>query len=137
MRPISGYPVVKVGTTREARDRARAAKAALPKPRETKIVRACLDLLLAHPKIAMAWRCNTGGMKNPAGRYVKFGFTGQPDIMAVRKGSGRLVSIEVKKPGEKPSDAQYVFLDSLIEAGGFGCWVTSVDELAAVLGVMP
>ena len=35
MRPISGYPVVRVGTTREARDRARAAKAALPKLRET------------------------------------------------------------------------------------------------------
>src|SRR3990167_7481038 len=38
---------------------------------EARVLRACMDVLEAHPYVAMWWRQNTGSMKI-AGRFVKF-----------------------------------------------------------------
>ena len=100
---------------------------------ESAVLKACLELLQHHPKVAMVWRANTGAMKNPAGQYVKFGFTGQPDIMGVLKGSGRFICVETKAPGKQPSIAQASFLISVQIAGGIGYWTDDAAKLAKYL----
>ena len=106
------------------------AKRAL-KPTESQVLKACLDLLAYHPKIAFAYRQNTGAVKIDK-RYVKFGTRGQPDIVGMLKG-GRYLAVEVKRPGKAPTAEQNAFLYAINKDGGFGCWVDSVERLAKLL----
>jgi hypothetical protein len=112
------------------------AKPRVPFPRETEVLSACLKLLAVHPACAFAFRANSGGMKTEAGQYVKFGFRGMPDILGCLKG-GRLLAVEVKRPGKSPTADQNAFLFAVNQAGGFGCWTDSVDKLAALLDKLP
>jgi hypothetical protein len=66
-----------------------------PKPfklSERMVQNACLDLLEASPKVAFAWRQNTGAVKI-AKRFVRFSFKGCSDIL------GMLVRWEVLRGG--------------------------------------
>ena len=112
-----------------------AMKRKLPRPKsapESAILKACLQLLQYHPRVGIAWRANAGAMKI-GDRYVKFGFVGQPDIMAVLKPSGRFLAVEVKRKGKLPTAAQEEFLQSVLKAGGSAIWVTDAAQLAAHL----
>ena len=106
--------------------------AASLRPLEKDILDACLDFLRLHPKVAFAYRNNTGMMKATDAhghtRYVKFGPVGSPDIVGMLKG-GRALYCEVKRPNNLPSDEQEAFLAAVTKGGGLGCWVTSVEQL--------
>lgn len=119
-------------------------KACLP-VRETDIVSACLDYLVA--RRILCWRINSGavhGTYKGKDRYVQFvrfpDERGLPDEMkksmadigAVLPG-GTYVAIEVKRPGEKATIKQNNFLDEVTRFGGIGVVVTSADELARVI----
>ena len=104
-----------------------ASKVKVP---ESAVLKACLDLLQHHPKVAMVWRANAGAMKNPNGQYVTFGFVGQPDILGCLKDSGRLIAIECKAPGKQPTVAQASFLCRVQIAGGIGYWTDDAAKLA-------
>lgn len=93
--------------------------------KETAIQKDVLDLLRKHPKVAWAHRFNSaaGQLMYPDGkssRFMRFGFPGMADIMGQLRGSGRFLAIEVKRPGEKPTDDQIAFLDAVNGAGGVG-----------------
>lgn len=68
------------------------------------------------------WRNNSGAYKDEE-RFVRYGFKGSPDFLAVfpgdknGQGKGRLWCIEAKKPGGKLSDSQLGFLARAKEAG--------------------
>lgn len=101
----------------------------VPRP-EREIQRAILDLLAALH--IPAWRANTGAARyvyQGKARFVRFGPKGQPDILAILPGPGRLVAIEVKRPGERLSPHQANFLDMVARAGGIGLCVSSPAEL--------
>lgn len=101
---------------------------------EREIQRACLDYL--EVQHILCWRANTGAMRatyKGRERFMRFGPKGQPDIFAVLPGSGRLVAIEVKRPGGKLSEHQAAFLDAVARAGGIGLCVASPYELSAKL----
>lgn len=68
-------------------------------------------------------------MKVHGNRYQKIGV---PDLIICD--AGRFISIEIKKPGEKPTAIQEQRLKEIASAGGLTTWVTSLDEVKAILG---
>lgn len=87
---------------------------------------------------AVAVRVNSGGM-HIDGRYVRFNDTpGCSDILACLpcRGSDTLAcfaAIEVKRPGNKPTEKQQWFLNWVTRVGGVSMVVTSVNDLASQL----
>ena len=103
--------------------------AAEPIAAERDELKACLELLEIHPKVAFAYRANTGMSRfgEPGSeRYVRFGPTGQPDITGLLVG-GRRLDWEVKRKGKKPTPDQNAFLARSQAAGGFAGWGTMSD----------
>lgn len=79
------------------------------------------------------WRNNRGGIRR-RGKYYKFGLApGASDILGILRGRGRWFVLEVKKPGEKPTDEQEEFMSIVRSFDGFACSVTSVSESIAAL----
>lgn len=93
--------------------------------RETDLVRACLELLQLRG--VYAWRNNSGGAVMGK-RFVRFGKKGSADILGVL-GGGRILAVECKMPGRKPSPDQRAFLDAIAAAGGLALVVRNVGQL--------
>lgn len=76
------------------------------------------DILVAITALPCAFfeRCNTGAMRSPTGRLVRFGTPGAPDIRGTYK--GRSIAIEVKTKSGKLSKEQKRWRDSFVAAGG-------------------
>ena len=75
-----------------------------------------LKALHAHPAVVWCERMNSGAAK-VGGRFIRFGFTGCPDVLGQLK-DGRLLGVEVKGPTGKLRPEQAVFLDRIRGAGG-------------------
>jgi hypothetical protein len=79
------------------------------------------------------YRINTGALKSPGGRLVRFGSPGMSDFYAVK--NGKSVWIECKRPagagkrGGVLSAAQQEFLDCMNENGVLGIVVDGVESL--------
>ena len=58
---------------------------------------------------------------------------GVPDVIGVWK--GRLLGIEVKRPGGKLSPAQVAFIDRINAEGGLAFVAFSVDDVMRELGI--
>lgn len=71
----------------------------------------------------LVYRMNSGGRR---GR-VTLHPAGTPDLLALK--NGRVVWIEVKKPGEKPSNIQLEVHDLLIENRFEVIIATSIDDV--------
>jgi hypothetical protein len=98
---------------------------------ERDVLAAVLKLLRLHPRVAWAHRMNVFAMK-VADRYVKAGFRGMADITGQLK-DGRRLEVEVKRPGERMTPEQEVFLTVVRSHGGVALCVHSIDELATEL----
>ena len=105
------------------------------KASEAEILSACLALLAKHPKVALSWRQNSG-VARFGQRVVRFSFRGCSDILAILRHSGRLLAIEVKAEGKRPTEDQEAFLQAVRDAGGLACCVTSASQLASFLGLV-
>jgi VRR-NUC domain len=94
--------------------------------KEKDIQRTILDYLAAkrifHRKIN-----NVGIFKQSTGSYIPSQSVGMPDIIAVV--NGRIIGIEVKRPGGPQSPGQKQFQKELETAGGLYFLVHSVEEL--------
>jgi hypothetical protein len=78
------------------------------------------------------WRANQGAIPCEGG-YRRFnGMRGVSDLLGVLPG-GRLLAIEVKRPGERPTPEQRAFLDTVTQLGGMAILVCSVEQLQASL----
>lgn len=89
-------------------------------PTETQIVRSILDGLAAMG--IMAWRVNTGAMTgehNGKQRFVRFRPKGQADIQGILSPSGRVLSIEVKRPGGRMTAEQLGWQNMIQTRGGW------------------
>jgi hypothetical protein len=78
----------------------------------------------------MCWR-NHVGATNIGGRWQRFGEVGSPDLFCVVK--GRLIGIEVKRPGGKLSPEQEQWGKRLELAGGLFIVAMSTDEAVVPL----
>lgn len=106
----------------------------IPKPSEAAILRACMDVLEAHPSVGMWWRQNTGSVQIQ-GRWVKFGFRGASDLMGILNG-GRFLAVECKAPGKKPTTEQVGFLQNVTVAGGLALLVFDAGKLKETLDMV-
>lgn len=129
--------VCKDGPLRSVARRVALRKA--PKPHkpfklsERMVLNACLDLLAASPKVAFAWRQNTGAVKI-AKRFVRFGFKGCSDILGMLA-DGRFFAVETKETGEVATADQAAFLANVVKHGGFAVCVDHPKNLEKALEV--
>ena len=100
---------------------------------ESEIQAEIMDYLLMHPKIVFAYVTTTGKIKGRGGHWITLGFAGMADIIAQIRGTGQIVAIEVKRPGELPTPAQAEFLDTVRNGGGISGWADSVEMVEAIL----
>lgn len=98
--------------------------------KEADVQRAILDYLAL--KRIFHYRNNSGGFRDAANHFYRFGAIGSPDIVCVV--NGQYVGIEVKAPGGRQSEHQKEFQRRLEEAGGRYVIASSLDD---VLGVLP
>jgi hypothetical protein len=75
-----------------------------------------LKALRAHPLVAWAERMNSGAARI-GGRFVRFGWTGCPDVLG-QLIDGRLLGVEVKAEKGKLRPEQTIFLARIRAAGG-------------------
>lgn len=90
-------------------------KPANAKPEAAALVEVLMTLR-AHPMVAWCERMNSGAAK-VGGRFVRFGWTGCPDVLG-QKIDGRLLGVEVKAPKGKLSAEQSVFLERIRASQG-------------------
>ncbi len=77
------------------------------------------------------YRRNTGAMSgtyNGKKRFIRFSEPGQADLWGIQPKTGRHIEIEVKRPGQKPSDAQQEWLESCRALHGIAFWTDSVED---------
>lgn len=79
-------------------------------------------------RVGKVMRMNTGRR-----RYIAFGELGQADVWAILKPSGRLVTLEVKKPGEDAEPHQDAWGATVTAAGGVYAVVRSAEDARAVI----
>lgn len=105
------------------------------------------DIRLAAAKRGdlVLWRNNSGALLDDAGRLIRFGLGNDSaqanrrlksaDLIGIHRGSGRFVSIEVKRPGWKHSDAserdraQAAWAATVVAMGGVALRVTSAQSI--------
>ena len=99
---------------------------------ETKLVKAVIQYLQLRGH--MAWRNNTGASRfqNAPGspvRYVRFGKRGASDVLGVERVTGRIIAVECKDKGEKPTPEQEQFLAGVRKRNGIGILAYSLDDV--------
>lgn len=103
------------------------------RPLERDVLRAVLDLLRVHPLVAWRGRINSGAVQNANGQFLRFNsIAGCSDIIGQMK-TGHFLAIEVKRPGEKPTEPQMLFLRMVEAHGGCAGWCDSVEACERVL----
>ena len=105
------------------------------RPKEAYILKLCLDYLAIRSD-CFCWRNNnhavpigmTGKFRRP-GRHSPKGIS---DILGIFS-DGRMIAIEIKRPGAKPTEDQGAFLRIVQNCGGIAFVATSVEEVRAGL----
>ena len=82
-------------------------------------------------------RTNTGAGRflqrdGGAGRFVRYGFKGQSDLTGFLK-DGRVLAIEVKRPGKKATPEQQAYLNQIRESGGVAGLASSIKTAMAII----
>lgn len=98
------------------------------KPRREKDIQAELLRYLSLRGV-FCWRNNSGAAPMPSGHFVRFGSPGSADILGVLSPSGRLLGVECKRPGGKPTALQQSWMDSIKAAGGVAICASSIAQL--------
>jgi hypothetical protein len=137
---LSGKPVRQIDIPPEPKKRVKRepAPAEQREPSEAEILRAIMQLLKRHPKVAMSWRQNSGTFqeRNRDGsvRYIRANTQrGMSDIMGTLK-DGRTLAIEVKSRTGRMRPGQEEFLQQIRDAGGVAGVCRSVEDAQKLLG---
>ena len=82
---------------------------------------------------ALVFRNNVGAYKDKYGNYIKYGVCnpGGSDLIGIY--NGKFLAMEVKKPGEDPTDPQINFLTQVHKAGGIAGVVRSPYDVKKLL----
>ena len=91
-----------------------------------------LKALKAHPGVAWCERMNSGAARIGA-RFVRFGFTGCPDVLGQLR-DGRLLGVEVKAKAGRLRPEQAVMLERIRGAGGVGFVARDLRDVLRELG---
>lgn len=115
----------------------KAAKPKAPKPLEKDIQRAILGFLKAQRGLTV-WPNKSVGVYDAAkGIFRKpvdvYHRNGVSDILGFFHKTGRILAIEVKRPGGKISPDQLSFINEVNEGGGLAFIAYSVEDVAKQL----
>jgi hypothetical protein len=97
---------------------------------EQDLVRTIIDATNA-TGLAFVWRCQSGRVRVRRG-WMHLSPAGTPDVIGWLR-DGRFLGIEVKRPGEKPTEIQEECRRRIIAAGGVAAIVRAVAEAVAVV----
>ena len=133
---LSGKPQIELPIPPEPKKRAPRTTPSV-EPGEAEILRAILQLLRRHPRVALCWRQNSGTFaeRNRDGsvRYIRANTQrGMSDIMGTLR-DGRALAIEVKSRTGKMRPGQEEFLAQIRAAGGVAGVCRSVDDAIKLL----
>lgn|SRR3990167_5835796 len=102
-------------------------KMKIKQPKESEIQKMILDYMRLRG--IFCWKNNSVGIfKQSTGRYIKVGIRGISDIIGITP-QGRLIAVEVKRPGNHPTHEQKSFLEQIKAKNGIGLCVHSLEEL--------
>ena len=93
-----------------------------------------LTALNTHAAVAWCERMNSGAARM-GGRFVRFGFTGCPDVLGQLK-DGRLLGVEVKAKTGRLRPEQAVFLERIRGAGGVAFVARDLRDVLRELGTL-
>lgn len=79
----------------------------------------------------LAWRNQSGALRNATGQLVRFGAPGSPDVICIV--AGRFVGLEVKQPGGRLSERQQRWQAACRAAGGVYERVETPEQALAVV----
>ena len=91
-----------------------------------------LKALNTHAAVAWCERMNSGAARM-GGRFVRFGFTGCPDVLGQLR-DGRLLGVEVKAQAGRLRPEQAVFLERIRGAGGVAFVARDLRDVLRELG---
>jgi hypothetical protein len=133
---LSGKPARELPIPPEPKKRAPAKPSG--EPSEADILRAIMQLLKRHPRVAQCWRQNSGTFaernRDGSTRYIRANTQkGMSDIMGVLR-DGRTLAIEVKSRIGRMRPGQEEFLQTIRQAGGVAGVCRSVDDAVRLLG---
>lgn len=107
-----------------------------PEPKEADVLRGVLRALELHPRVSRCWRMQTGAGKlvraSGASQWLRFGFTGCPDVMFYTV-DGIAGFVEVKRPSGKLRPEQAEFLTAARNSGCIAFTAKSVTDVFAHL----
>jgi hypothetical protein len=97
----------------------------------------------SHPDVRL-FRNNVGALPDPRGQLVTYGLcTGSSDLIGLRRVTvtpdmvGQQLAVfsalEVKRPGQKPTEPQKKFLAMVQNMGGLSGVVTSIESARSIL----
>lgn len=66
----------------------------------------------------------------------QFSVRGCPDIIGILPAGGRILGIEVKRPGNEPTIAQLAFMESIRKSGGVAFVATSIEDVESQLEIV-
>jgi hypothetical protein len=100
---------------------------------EAQVLKSVLAALLRHPKVARAWRVNSGAghlvyRNGGASQFIRFGFPGAPDLHGVMN-DGRALFVECKRAGGRLTDDQDAFLCSMRKVGAVAFVAFGVEDV--------
>ena len=132
---LSGKPQIELPIPQEPKKR--QPRTSGTEPSEAQILKAILQLLRRHPKVALCWRQNSGTFqeRNRDGsvRYIRANTQrGMSDLMGTLR-DGRALAIEVKSRTGKMRPGQEEFLASIRAAGGVAGVCRSVEDAVRLL----
>lgn len=123
---------------RRADQRPQDIKAEPPKPRTETQISASIRKRAEKLGVLLI-RINSGQITTAAGHHVNLAEPGTSDnlglisVYALGSYVAAFLAVEVKRPGNVPTDLQSAFLARVNAAGGIGLWATSADEFEAKL----
>ena len=110
----------------------RAERKASGEPSEAQILKAIMQYLRRHPKVATVARYNSGTFRE-GNRFIRANTQrGQSDIQGMLKG-GRVFCLEAKSRTGRATPEQLQYLQTIRSAGGIGEVVRSVDDVIRIL----
>jgi hypothetical protein len=137
---LAGKPVREIDIPPDPKKRVKRepAPAEQREPSEAEILKAIMQLLKRHPRVAQCWRQNSGTFaernRDGSTRYIRANTQkGMSDIMGVLR-DGRTLAIEVKSRIGRMRPGQEEFLATIRQAGGVAGVCRSVDDAVRLLG---
>lgn len=67
-------------------------------------------------------------------KFTSPGYNSEPDWILIN--NGKVLFIELKAKGKKPTEAQFRALDRLTDAGAYATWIASYEELEFLISYL-